>query len=125
MKTRRCDVAGPASPVPVPGEQAPLVTKSSAAPGGDVALLDAYSRAVMRSADQAGPSVVNIEVRRRTGERMGRGSGLIIMPEGFVLTNSHVVNGAERVEVTLADGRHPDAHVVGADPATDLAAGRI
>ena len=96
---------------------------------GDTELLDAYSRAVVSVAEAVGPAVVSMIVGGRSTVRefgrMGAGSGVIITPDGYVLTNSHVVHDATRLEASLTDGRTVGAVLVGEDPATDLAVVRL
>jgi len=112
--------------------QAPASLGAGAGPVDDSCLLDAYSRAVVTTAEKISPSVAKIEVaqaaRTRSGEeheRQGGGSGFVFTPDGLILTNSHVVHEAKRIEVSLADGRRFPAHLIGDDPATDLAVIRI
>jgi len=98
----------------------------------DAALLDAYSNAVVSAAEAVSPSVVQIVTHKRSrgsndvrSEAAGSGSGFLISPDGLLLTNSHVVHHADKVEVVLADGRRPDATLVGEDPETDIAVLRV
>ena len=83
----------------------------------DMELLDAYSRAVVEVVERVGPAVAAIRLQRTEGA----GSGVIIAPDGFILTNAHVVEGADEFSVTFTDGKSCAARLVGADPATDLA----
>jgi serine protease Do len=94
-------------------------------PVSDEEALDAYSHAVVTVAERLSPSVANLRVSRRVrGGRVatGGGSGVVITPDGFMLTSAHVVAGTDgRVEATFVDGREVSAEVVGADPLSDLA----
>ncbi len=101
-----------------------------AIPADDQALLDSYSQAVIDVVDRVGPAVVRLAVRNgdpaRPGQsRGGGGSGVIVAPDGLILTNGHVAGAASRIEVTTADGQDLHARLVGDDPDTDLALIRI
>ena len=87
----------------------------------DTDIFDAYSHAVTSVADQVGPAVVRVEVKGPNGRPGGVGSGVVIAPDGLVLTNCHVVEGAKEVRLQDAEGRVMEARKLGVDPDTDLA----
>ena len=94
------------------------------APVNDQALLDAYSNAVIDVTDRVGPAVVRVETGpkvRSPRERGGLGSGIVISPDGLVLTNSHVVGASKEIRLRDTEGVVTDARVLGVDPDTDLA----
>ncbi len=120
----------------VSGESIQQRTSQSLNSAEDDVLLDAYSAAVTAAAEKVSPSVVNVEVIQtldsqyrvpsgHPAERRGSGSGFIFTPDGFILTNSHVVHKAAKISVTLSDGTSFESQVIGDDPDTDLAILRI
>lgn len=89
----------------------------------DEALLDSYSRAVVDAVDSVAPAVVHVEIADlRQGRRAeGTGSGVVVSPDGLILTNNHVIDGAREIAISTSDGRKFGARALGRDPDTDLA----
>ena len=113
-------------------ENEPAGAAPDARAASDQDRLDAYSRTVVDTVAGVGPAVCAISVRRRLADRSGRlhevggaGSGFAFTPDGFVLTNSHVVHGAGTVHVVFPDGSEFDSDPIGDDPTTDLAVVRV
>ncbi len=103
---------------PKPSSVSPTVDDSD--------LLDAYSRAVTQVVREVSPSVVNIEITQNRPNGAGKpargsGSGFVITPDGFIVTNSHVVHDASQIHVVFSDGARHEARIIGDDPETDIA----
>src|SRR5262245_37904571 len=107
------------------GAAAPSSERSiSDRPVDDLELLDGYSRTVIAAVDKVSPAVVHLRVMGPTTangpQPRGSGSGVVVAPDGLILTNSHVVHGAAAIEVVTNDGRTLAARTLGDDPGTDL-----
>jgi S1-C subfamily serine protease len=114
------DLTRPIAAADLPAAEA---SASLTAPINDGALLDAYSNAVMAVSDKVGPAVVRVDTRGngQRGAQGGTGSGIVISPDGLVLTNNHVVGSAREIRLSNSEGLVTDARVLGVDPDTDLA----
>ena len=111
-------------PLDLPRSEDASSSLDASLPVADAALLDAYSQAVTTAVAAVAPAVAHVRVERAKpsrGGREGSGSGFIITPDGYLVTNSHVAGGAAVIEVTLPDGRTAAATIVGDDPHSDLA----
>ena len=123
----------PLTPISNPASGNMLPAEPVSTGDRDSTFFDSYSRAVASAVEKVSPSVVNVEVHQSSGrtrssepgERRGGGSGFVFTPDGLILTNSHVVHDAIRIDISLPDTRRVPAHVIGDDPATDLAVIRI
>src|SRR4029453_7341819 len=119
------------SPRQTAGDATPLQPQppTLARTPGDGALLDSYSAAVVNVVEQVGPAVALVSVRKRASGRRpdaaGAGSGFTFTPDGYLLTNSHVVHGVSAIRVAFPDGREYDADFIGEDPDTDVAVVRV
>jgi len=104
------------------GDTEPNSAAASISPGSaeDLLLLDAYSRAVIGAVDRVGPAVLHLQISGVKDGSGAAGSGVVFTPDAYVLTNSHVVNGARKIQATFPDGRTLTANQVGDDPDTDL-----
>src|SRR5215813_672599 len=105
-----------------PGSGAASISPASAE---DLVLLDAYSRAVIGAVDRVGPAVLHLQISGVKDGSGAAGSGVVFTPDAYVLTNSHVVNGARKIQATFPDGRSLAANLIGDDPDTDLAVLRL
>jgi S1-C subfamily serine protease len=109
---------------PITNIEDPALASSQAGPDNDLAAFDAYSRAVIGAVEKVGPAVLHLQVESERG-RGGAGSGVVFTPDGYVLTNSHVIAGGKKVTASFADGRASGTTIVGDDPDTDLAVLRL